>query len=90
VCNRYGHVALDCYNRFIEAYAREQPPQAQAYLSAPSSSSDQNWYPDSGAIHHLTSDLANLNIKAEDYIGSDKIRIGKFCHLWNVDVSILV
>jgi hypothetical protein len=76
VCNHYGHVELDCYNRFNEAYACEQPPQAHAYLSAPSSSSDQNWYPNSGATHHLTSNLANLNIKAEDYIGSDKIRIG--------------
>jgi hypothetical protein len=76
VCNRYGHVALDCYNRFNEAYTREQPSQAHAYLSAPSSSIDQNWYPDSGATHHLTSDLANLNIKAEDYLGSDQIRIG--------------
>jgi len=76
VCNRYGHVALDCYNRFNEAYTREQPSQAQAYLSAPSSNTYQNWYPDSGATHHLTSDLANLNIKAEDYLGSDQIRIG--------------
>jgi hypothetical protein len=76
VCNRYGHVALDCYNRFNEAYTREQPSQTQAYLSAPSSSTDHNWYPDSGATHHLTSDLANLNIKAKDYLGSDQIRIG--------------
>jgi hypothetical protein len=76
VCNRYGHVALDCYNRFNESYSREPPSQAQAYLSAPSSSSDQNWYPDYGATHHLTSHLANLNIKAKDYLGSDQIRIG--------------
>jgi len=76
VCNRYGHVALDCYNRFNEAYTREQPSQAQAYLSAPSSNTDQNWYPDSGATQHLTFDLAILNIKAEDYLDSDQIRIG--------------
>jgi hypothetical protein len=52
VCNRYGHVALDCYNRFNEAYTREKPSQAHAYLSTPSSSTDQNWYPDSG-VHTI-------------------------------------
>jgi hypothetical protein len=76
VCNRHGHIALDYYNRFNESYCRDQPSQAQAYLSAPSNSSDQNWYLGSEATHHLTSDLANLNIKAEDYLGLDQIRVG--------------
>lgn len=75
VCNRYGHVVLDCYNMFNESYSCEQPSQAHAYLSSPSNSIDQNWYPNSRATHHLNSDLANLNIKAEDYLGSDQIRI---------------
>jgi histidinol phosphatase-like PHP family hydrolase len=76
VRNRFGHIALDCYNGFNESYSHEQSPQVQAYLSAPSSSSDQNWYPDSKATHHLTFDLTNLNIKANDYMGSNQIRIG--------------
>jgi hypothetical protein len=42
VCNRHGHIALDYYNRFNESYCHDQPSQAHAYLSAPSSSSDQN------------------------------------------------
>jgi hypothetical protein len=67
---------LDCYNRFNESYSYEQSPPAKAYLSAPSTISNLNWYPDSGATHHLTSNLDNLNIKADDYMGSDKIRIG--------------
>ena len=31
---------------------------------------------DSSATHHLTSELANLNVKAEEYSGSDTIRVG--------------
>ncbi|XP_042991154.1 uncharacterized protein LOC122318086 [Carya illinoinensis] len=31
---------------------------------------------DSGAAHHLTLQLANLNVKAEEYSGSDTIRVG--------------
>jgi hypothetical protein len=37
---------------------------------------DQNWYPDSRASHHITSDLANLNLKAKEYGGFDQIRVG--------------
>jgi hypothetical protein len=47
-----------------------------AFVASPSITVDANWYPDSGASHHLTSDLVNLNITAEDYNGSDQIRVG--------------
>jgi hypothetical protein len=29
---------------------------------------DASWYPDSGASHHVTSDLANLNLTAAEYM----------------------
>ena len=35
-----------------------------------------NWYPDSGATHHLIVDLANLNVKIDEYHGPDQICIG--------------
>ena len=76
VCNKQGHIALDCYNRFNESYSRDSQGQPHAYYSTPSSSQDYNWYPDSGATHHLTSDLNNLNLKSDDYIGPDQIKIG--------------
>uniref|UniRef100_A0A2N9FGA9 Retrotransposon Copia-like N-terminal domain-containing protein n=1 Tax=Fagus sylvatica TaxID=28930 RepID=A0A2N9FGA9_FAGSY len=44
--------------------------------STQQASSDLNWYSDIGATNHLTSDLANLNVHAEEYLGSDQIRIG--------------
>uniref|UniRef100_A0A2N9HHK9 Reverse transcriptase Ty1/copia-type domain-containing protein n=1 Tax=Fagus sylvatica TaxID=28930 RepID=A0A2N9HHK9_FAGSY len=51
VCNKTGHVALQCYHRF------------------------DNSYSNSGATHHLTADLANLNLHADDYNGPDQIRV---------------
>uniref|UniRef100_A0A2N9FEJ6 Reverse transcriptase Ty1/copia-type domain-containing protein n=1 Tax=Fagus sylvatica TaxID=28930 RepID=A0A2N9FEJ6_FAGSY len=37
---------------------------------------DPNWYSDTGATHHLTFDLANLNVRADEYHGPDQIRVG--------------
>jgi hypothetical protein len=34
------------------------------------------WYHDTGCNHHLTNELANLNVCADDYPGSDHIRVG--------------
>ncbi len=33
-------------------------------------------YTDTSTTHHLTSDLANLNVHPEEYPGSDQIRVG--------------
>ena len=41
----------------------------QAYFAAPQPVTDPSWYPNSSATHHITSDLANLNMRAEEYIG---------------------
>ena len=47
-----------------------------ALLTTPQMAPDLNWYSDSRATHHLTVDLANLNVKADEYHGLDQIRIG--------------
>uniref|UniRef100_A0A2N9F894 Reverse transcriptase Ty1/copia-type domain-containing protein n=1 Tax=Fagus sylvatica TaxID=28930 RepID=A0A2N9F894_FAGSY len=47
--------------------------------------SDLNWYSDSGATHHLTNDLANLNVRAEEYTGSEGIRVGNGKSLPDLD-----
>jgi hypothetical protein len=77
VCNKQGHIALDCYNRSNDSYSCVSQGQPYAYYSSSSSGQDYNWYPDSGATHHLTSDINNLNLKSDDYIGSNQIKIGK-------------
>jgi hypothetical protein len=65
-----------CNHRFDESFQQEHTPNAQAYVAAAPSFGDQNWYPDSEASHHITSNLANLNLKAEEYGGSDQICVG--------------
>jgi hypothetical protein len=37
---------------------------------------EEIWYPDTGATHHLTSQLQNLNLAQQEYPGQDQIRIG--------------
>jgi hypothetical protein len=76
VCNRTGHVALHCYHRFDNSYYSEKSADMQAYFSTQQAPTDPNWYTDTGATNHLTSDLANLNVHSEEYLGSDQIRVG--------------
>uniref|UniRef100_A0A2N9I499 Reverse transcriptase Ty1/copia-type domain-containing protein n=1 Tax=Fagus sylvatica TaxID=28930 RepID=A0A2N9I499_FAGSY len=47
-----------------------------ALLATPTHTPDPNWYSDTGATHHLTSELANLNVRADEYHGPDQIRVG--------------
>ena len=76
VCNKPGHAALQCYHRFDNSYTSESHPNMQALLTTSSANQDPNWYTDSGATHHLTADLGNLNLRADDYNGPDQIRVG--------------
>uniref|UniRef100_A0A2N9F0L7 Reverse transcriptase Ty1/copia-type domain-containing protein n=1 Tax=Fagus sylvatica TaxID=28930 RepID=A0A2N9F0L7_FAGSY len=69
--------AVVCYHRFDSSYASEAHPSMQALLAIPSAPQDPNWYTDSGATHHLTADLGNLNLRADDYNGPDQIRVFK-------------
>uniref|UniRef100_A0A2N9HZY2 Reverse transcriptase Ty1/copia-type domain-containing protein n=1 Tax=Fagus sylvatica TaxID=28930 RepID=A0A2N9HZY2_FAGSY len=71
-----GHVALHCYHRFDNSYYSEKSADMQAYFSTQQAPTDPNWYTDTGATNHLTSDLANLNVHSEEYLGSDQIRVG--------------
>jgi hypothetical protein len=48
----------------------------QANFFVPLGGLGQNWYPDSGATHHVTSDLQNLNHRYIKYTGSDQVHIG--------------
>lgn len=40
------------------------------------SSGDIEWHPDTGATHHLTNKVNNLNLQREDYDGADQIQVG--------------
>jgi hypothetical protein len=78
VCHKPDHDALDCYHRFDNSFQRDSPAHGspQVYFASQHTPADSAWYPNSGTTHHLTSDLANLNINAESYSGGDQIRMG--------------
>lgn len=77
ICNRKNHTAVQCWYRFDKDFtaapANDRP--SAAYVAAPGSLLDGNWCPDSGATHHLTSDLNNLHIRNQ-YDGPDRIKVG--------------
>ncbi|OIT30912.1 hypothetical protein A4A49_12719 [Nicotiana attenuata] len=83
-CQIYGknnHDARNCYNHSNEKDfpPTRQPPSRstpkQAHLASPSTIVDPAWYFDSGATHHVTSDMANLSLQA-DYTGNDGLAVG--------------
>jgi hypothetical protein len=70
-----GHTALTCYCRFDHAF-QDAGPNLTSYTASPSQPRNLNWYPDTGATHHITSDLNNLNLHSEAYDGTDEIQVG--------------
>uniref|UniRef100_A0A2N9FJE8 CCHC-type domain-containing protein n=1 Tax=Fagus sylvatica TaxID=28930 RepID=A0A2N9FJE8_FAGSY len=76
VCGKLGHIALTCYHRFDNSYATKGNSNMQALLATPQPQYDNNWYSDTGATHHLTSDLSNLNVCADEYTSTEQIRVG--------------
>jgi hypothetical protein len=48
----------------------------QAFYSSPSLPTDDSWYLNTGATHHLTSDLHNFNLTSDAYTGSNQIHVG--------------
>ena len=62
VYNKPGYAALSCYQRFDNSYFAKTNSNMQALLTTPQGPSNLNWYLDSRATHHLTNDLANLNM----------------------------
>jgi hypothetical protein len=75
VCHKQRHTAATCWFRFEQGHQADSSPLHANMVSA-SSASDSSWYPDTGANVHLTNDLSNLNMHAEDYTGMDQIRVG--------------
>ncbi|KAF7841251.1 Retrovirus-related Pol polyprotein from transposon TNT 1-94 [Senna tora] len=89
VCGKWGHIAVNCYNRYNQNFtedalvqAQSQMPSsstsaapAQALLATPETLIDPDWYPDSGASNHLTNNADNIQQK-QPYDGGETVRIG--------------
>jgi hypothetical protein len=72
VCGKYGHDALRCRNRFNHAFQPDEPRPCNANAAHANNTNDGNWYFDSGATDHLTSDLDHLSLQ-ERYHGKDSV-----------------
>ncbi|KAK1599848.1 hypothetical protein QYE76_016695 [Lolium multiflorum] len=66
ICSKEGHYAKDCWSRYShdEKYGDKEIHAAYGV--------DTNWYEDSGATHHITSELNNLTLR-DNYRGYDKV-----------------
>jgi histone deacetylase 1/2 len=70
LCGKEGHLVIKCYKRFDTTFTG--PPQKSASSATASYGIDTNWYVDSGATDHVTSELEKLTIR-DKYGGHDQV-----------------
>ncbi|KAK3144206.1 hypothetical protein QOZ80_4AG0310050 [Eleusine coracana subsp. coracana] len=71
--NYAGRGAVKCWYRMDETY-QEDPPFAAAATTT-SYKVDPNWYADTGATDHITSDLDRLALR-DQYHGGETVQVG--------------
>ena len=77
VCGKHGHSARKCYHRFDLTYQHSSSPShKQAFIAANNGGWENDWHADTGATHHITHDMANLNLKSDDYTGTYQLQVG--------------
>ncbi|KAH9792303.1 retrovirus-related pol polyprotein from transposon RE2 [Citrus sinensis] len=65
-----------CYNPIsYSSFPAADSTVAEAYLSNYDGPANEGWYLDSGATHHLTNSMANMNVR-EEFRGADQLVIG--------------
>ncbi|PKU78648.1 Retrovirus-related Pol polyprotein from transposon TNT 1-94 [Dendrobium catenatum] len=74
ICNKIGHIALNCWHRSNPRFAPTNSRSMNAFLAQQNQNSSQDWILDSGASNHLTPDLSNLHYPA-NYQGTDNVSI---------------
>jgi hypothetical protein len=61
-CGKQWHTTLWCYRRFDQGYQGESSTNPQAFYSSPTLVTDENWYLDTRATHHIPNEMNNLNV----------------------------
>ena len=59
----------------ISCYQSEAFTFPEAYVANLEGSSDEGWYLDSGATHHITNNIGNMHVR-EEFRGLDQLTIG--------------
>ncbi|KAK1693377.1 hypothetical protein QYE76_010074 [Lolium multiflorum] len=76
LCGKPGHMALKCHRRFdCSFHGEEEHPSANIAGTNAGYQVDPNWYSDTGATDHITSDLDRLAFR-ERYNGTDNVQVG--------------
>jgi histone deacetylase 1/2 len=80
LCGKQGHVALKCFRRFDSSFHGEDDQPSVNIIGYQSGANivyqvDPNWYSDTGATDHITSDLDRLSFH-ECYNGTDNVQVG--------------
>lgn len=74
ICGYSNHTAINCRYRHDTS-----SPSANfaAYMQPPphATGNFQQWFPDTGATHHITPDISSLS-QVEDYKGNDQVKVG--------------
>ncbi|PKU86287.1 Retrovirus-related Pol polyprotein from transposon TNT 1-94 [Dendrobium catenatum] len=74
ICNKVGHIALNCWHRSNPRFAPTNPRSMNAFLAQPNQTASQDGIVDSGASTHLTPDLNNLQYPT-NYQGQDSVSV---------------
>jgi hypothetical protein len=72
ICGKVGHTTIRYWYRMDDSYF-EDPPSAA--MAATSSKVDVDWYTNTDATDHITSDLDRLALR-EHYHGNDQVQVG--------------
>ena len=76
-CSNYQSYNLDpvTYSSMSHCSSEISSTPGAAYLSNFEGPADERWYLDSGAIHHLTNNMVNMQVR-EEFNGFDQLIIG--------------
>ncbi|XP_066395916.1 uncharacterized protein [Miscanthus floridulus] len=72
ICGKEGHHASRCYKRYDSSYSGGAQQQRSASTATTGYGVDTNWYMDTGATDHITSDLEKLTVR-DQYHGGDQV-----------------
>ncbi|XP_071681478.1 uncharacterized protein [Lolium perenne] len=70
ICDYWGHSALQCRNRFNQAYQQKDSRSG----NTASFQESQPWFFDSGATDHLTNDMSRMHVQ-DRYPGKDQVQV---------------